>query len=330
MAVIALVGLVALVPGMAAAQTRPLVTSYDEAQAVFVERAARAETVLRRLRRARRVENITPSEARSIFDVQLALAWGLVHIHPQAGDANGAVRRWDASARNVVRLGSSPPEGGDTDVPGPGVVAAFGSPGPDSCLLRNHLLDRAGADLDRQRRELLAGLAARRLAADRAADRRARGLSCEDLPDPMQFAWGALLAEEPQGLWWSLNVAMFGEPALLELRTAGEREAAIILPAILGALAAAAPDAIASFADRGPTIATPACGGRPLRTRDDAGIRGAGGLRAAGVDLAWLPSGAGESRLDCGRPSHRLCRVRRGRRELRGPAAVAHRRCAPG
>jgi hypothetical protein len=219
-AVIALVGLVALVPAMAGAQTRPLVTSYDEAQAVFMERAARAETVLRRLRRARRVENITPSEARSIFDVQLALAWGLVHIHPQPGDANGAVRRWDASARNVAQFAYFPPVRSRHDCDAPEVGALISSTGTDIGSLRDQLFDSGGADLDQQRRVLLAGLAARRIAADRAADRRAHGLSCEDLPDPNQFAWGAPLASEPQGLWWSLNVAMFGEPALLELRTA--------------------------------------------------------------------------------------------------------------
>lgn len=278
---------VALAPATVQAQARPLMTSQAEVQAVLMERATRAESVLRRFRRARRVQNITPSEARAIFDIQFALAWALVHIDPQPGDANGAVRRWDRNARNVAQFMYFPPTTSRHDCIAPEVEALISSTGPDIGGLRNQLLDRGAADLDEPRRVLLAGLAARRLAADRAADRRARGLSCEDLPD--QFTWGAALTDDPQGLWWSINVAMFGEAALPELRAAGEREAASVLPTIFDALAVATPDAIASFLDRGAVAATPSCGARHFWTQDESSIWGLVGF--APPASTWLGYG---------------------------------------
>lgn len=276
------VALLALVPSAITAQARPLVTSRPEVAAVIEERGIVADRVLRRFRGARQLRNVTTSEARSIFDVQLVLALLLVQIDPEPGDADGAVRRWDRLARNVEQFTYFPPTTSRHDCVAPEVRALIGTTGQAIGELRRQLFD--GANLEEHRRVLLARLAARRRAADRAADRRARGLSCEDLPN--EFVSSRPILAETEGLWWSTNVAMFGEAALPELRSAGEREAATILPAVFDALAAATPDEIISFPDRGVLSATPSCGGQHVWTQEESAIWGLVGF--APPRSTWL------------------------------------------
>lgn len=127
----------------------------------------------------------TVAEARKAFGSLVDAAIALGRVRPMPGDQNGQVRRWDRRWKPVISriddrysvLAVVPKDAHDCK--SPEISALLGGATLTLGLSRDGLLNDEGFGFSLE--ELALEFANRRWAADEAANRRRRRLSCEDL-----------------------------------------------------------------------------------------------------------------------------------------------------
>ncbi len=244
-------GLALVLPLSGAAQEPDSIVSPEELDQVARAVRTRSMPVVRRLeRRRRRPPRANPRDGRALFSLLALAAAELAAVDIVDGDANGQLRQWDEWGEPLTRLRFRPPTSRSRhDCQRPEVVAL-------AIQREVAAVRRVVTSLPEQREGLLLHIVRARLRADEAARRRARGLSCEDLPNAAEMPVDIPELETiaiPSGLprtgpaWrlMALNVALFGRGVVERIRTRKRDEVERTYSAVLQGIASgSAPSAI--------------------------------------------------------------------------------------